>query len=217
MAESKRKRIFIVDDHPLVRAGVARAIETEGEFDVCGEAGSLDSALAGIESAVPDVVLVDISLGVSNGIDLIRQLKRDKPGIRVLVISMHDEPVYVERALKAGASGYILKRESVQKVTTAERAILEGRNYVSEGVSSSLVDLLRGQDPSEDICPREILSGREVEVFQLLGQGHSRKEISDTLNISPKTVESHIERMKEKLNIESGTRLVHYAIQHTSK
>lgn len=217
MTDPGPKRIFIIDDHPLLRAGIARVIEEESDFTVSGEAGSVEEALAAIEDSPPDFLIVDISLEDGNGIDLIRQLKRDGYTIPSLMVSMFDEPVYIERAFRAGAGGYLLKRESVQKVTTAIRTILKGKNYVSESVASALVDALRSTDTDGDVCPREILSQRECEVFELLGRGSSRKEIADLLNISLKTVESHVERMKEKLHLDSGPQLVHYAAKHTSR
>lgn len=214
MTETKPKKILIVDDHPILRAGMARVIEEDDRYTVCGEAESADQALTAIETAAPDLLLVDISLANSNGIDLIRKVCQRGQKIPALVVSMHDEPVYIERAFKSGACGYMLKRESVQNVIRAIQTIFDGKSYVSESVSSSLVESLKSQDATGDRCPREVLSKREFEIFQLLGEGLSRKEIAEKLFISLKTVESHIERIKNRLDVDSGTKLVHYAIRH---
>ena len=207
---------MIVDDTLLVRVGVAQVIEETGEYEVCGEASSVQEAIAEVDEKCPDLVLVDLSLRNSNGLDLIRELRESKPSIPTLVVSMHDEPVYVEQAFRAGASGYLLKRESTQKVGPAIEAVFQGRTYVSESVSSSLADSLRSQPGETEVDPVEVLSRREYEVFRFLGQGFSRREAAQKLGLSAKTIESHVDRIRAKLMLDSGQRVIHAAIRHCS-
>lgn len=197
----KAIRILIVDDHPFVREGLIKIIDSEPGMEVYGEAESVDEALLKIKTAQPDVVLVDISLHQSNGIDLICTLNDLTPSVPILVISMHEETVYVTKAMQAGAKGYILKRESVVQVPKAIRQILSGQIYVSEAVSSAMISTITNHPAIQD--PQSVLSGREWEIFQLMGQGKVRHTISEELGISVRTVDTHIDRIKTKLGLTS--------------
>lgn len=214
MDRERSIRILIVEDHPLMRIGISRAIETDKSLAICGEADSLDSALELVERLKPDFIIADLSLKDGDGIRLIELIKQKQLSIPVLVVSMHDEPVYIERAFKAGAKGYILKRESSHEVVKAIHQILHGKVYSSESVSAKIIEHISRNQPASAIDPKAVLSKREYEVFILLGQGLSRPEIAERLHLSVKTVESHIEHIKPKLNITTGVQLVHLAFKH---
>jgi len=207
-------KILLVDDHPLIRSGLAHTINAEEDLTVCGEAESVDTALAAVDADFPDIVIADISLEKSNGIDLIKILKGKFPSLPVLVVSVHDEPKYVESAFQSGAKGYLLKRESVNKVTTAIRQVLNGQIYASESLLQTIFSPTPKSPTENSYSKVLLLSKRESEIFKMLGEGKSRKEIAAQLNISLKTVESHIDKMKPKLDVNSGFELIHFAIRH---
>ena len=212
MSEQGRVRVFLVDDHPIVRHGLAKLLAAEPDIEVCGEAADARSALEGIATSSPDVVLVDISLGGASGIDLIREAKALAPKAASLVVSMHDELLFAERALRAGALGYVVKQEAVEVIVRAVRAVAAGEIFVSEAVASRIVGRLRaggGQVGSA----LESLSDRELNVLSLIGRGLGTREIAECLHISVKTVESYRERLKEKMNLRSGSELVRYAVR----
>lgn len=208
---------MIVDDHPLVRVGLTRTIENEPDMCVCGEAESVSQALKEIESTQPNFVVVDLSLDESDGVDLIRILNEGKVITPVLVVSMHEEPYYIEKAFKAGARGYLLKRESIKNITNAIRTILSGGIYASETVSSKFLQTFSFDYQANKWSPQDLLGRRELEVFEMLGAGLQKKDIAVKLNISTKTVETHIERIKKKLKLDSGLKLIHYAIRYNIK
>lgn len=214
-ATSKKNptRILIVDDHPLLRKGVSQLINNEKDLVVVGEAEDAHKALTAIENTKPDVALIDISLGGTSGIELLKNIKVRFPKLQVLVLSMHDESVYAHRALRAGASGYIMKQEGTEKVLTALRKILNGEVYLSERLGTRMLNTLVGGRASLTSSPIEELSDRELEVFSLIGQGHGTRPIAEKLHLSVKTIESHRAHIKEKLNLQNATELVHHAIQ----
>jgi DNA-binding NarL/FixJ family response regulator len=211
---AKRKRtVLIVDDHPLVREWLTNLINQQPDLVVCGECEGAPEAFAAIGAAQPDIAIVDISLKNSSGIELIKSLKESYPAVAVLVLSMHEESHYAGRALRAGARGYVMKRETTQKVIEAIRRILEGKLYVSETLADVLAAHLLDHTKGENRSPIEQLSDRELEVFDMLGRGLGTRQISETLGISLKTVQAYCARMKEKLNLGSGTELLAEAIR----
>jgi DNA-binding NarL/FixJ family response regulator len=216
MLAATPKNIFIVDDHPLVRERLAQLIAQQADLAVCGEAESAPAALAGLASAPADLVIVDLSLQDSPGLELIKTLQRLHPLLPVLVLSMHDESLYAERVFRAGARGYINKRESAQKVTEAIRRVLEGKLYVSEKAAEILAGrTMRGVIERP---PIERLSDRELEVFEKLGQGIGTRQISEEFRVSIKTVQAYCARIKEKLDLGSATELLREAVRwHDAK
>ena len=209
---SKRK-ILLVDDHPLVREWLTNLINQQTDMVVCGEAEDGPNALSVVANTGPDLAVVDLSLKGGSGIELIKDLKQTHPNLLVLVLSMHDESLYAERALRAGARGYIMKREVTKKVITGIRQVLAGDMHVSDRISSLLATKFAGSRPSSEVQPVSILSDRELEVFQLLGQGRETKQIADMLHISVKTVQAYCARIKEKLKLSNATELLREAIR----
>jgi DNA-binding NarL/FixJ family response regulator len=207
-----RSRILIIDDHPMVRERLAELINQEPDLMVCGEADDAHSAMAAIDKTVPDLALVDISLKDTYGIELVKEIKAQHPKVLTLVVSMHEESLYAERALRAGARGYITKQEASRKVVGGIRQVLGGGIYVSEKMAGILLGRVAGE-PKSDGSPADRLSDRELEIFQLLGSGLAVREIAKRLHISVKTVEAHRTHIKEKLNIKTSPELLRYAIQ----
>ena len=211
-AVSTRAKVLIVDDHPVVREGLALHLATQPDLEVCGEAEDLPGALALLASVQPDVAIVDISLKNSNGIELIRRIKDREPSIRVLVWSMYPENLYAERALRAGARGYLNKGQATRHVLDAVRAVLQGRVYVSGALAEQFLQRMVGRKPEERPAI-DSLSDRELEAFQLIGEGLTTEAIAETMHVSPKTVETFRARIKEKLGIGNLTELIHRAAQ----
>jgi DNA-binding NarL/FixJ family response regulator len=211
------KRIFLVDDHPLVREWLTQLIDQQPDLTVCGEASSAPAAVAALGSARADLAIVDLSLEDSTGLDLIKSLQRLSPAVPVLVLSMHDESLYAERVFRAGARGYVNKRESAQQVVDAVRRVLDGKLYVSEKAAEILAaQTQRGRTP--DVPPIERLSDRELEVFEKLGQGIGTRQIAEDFSVSIKTVQAYCARIKEKLNVGSATELLREAVRwHDTK
>ena len=209
----KVSRVMIVDDHPILREGLAQMIDQEKDLEICGQFEEADKAFRAVEQVKPDVAIVDISLRGSNGLELIKNFKAVHPEIPVLVLSMHDEGLYAERALRAGASGYIMKQEATEKVMVALRKVLQGEIYLSEKLGTKLMNQLVGGKGAASGSLIDRLSDRELEVFGLIGQGRGTRQIAAQLNLSVKTVESHRAHIKEKLNLKNATELVHRAIQ----
>ena len=214
-----KRRVFVVDDHPMMRRGYASLLGGEPDLEVCGEAASAHEALTAVASAAPDLVLADISLEGTNGIELTKRLLSERPGLPVLIVSMHDEALYAERALEAGARGYLMKMEGDEAVLHAVRRVLDGHVYLSDAMQDQLLFRHIGHPRMEERTQAgpasglQTLSDRELEVFELIGRGFTAREIADRLAISPKTVESHRARIKTKLAIESPTELLRRAIQ----
>ncbi|MFZ0827321.1 MAG: response regulator transcription factor [Verrucomicrobiia bacterium] len=210
---SQKIKVLLVDDHPLVREGLVNLINQQSDLQVCGEAGNEPQALELIRTVQPHVSIVDISLENGSGIELIKSIKSMFPAVKVLVLSMHDESLYAERALRAGARGYIMKREAAKKVIQAIRCVLAGQLYVSDKIAARMAEKFVEGRPAENASPIEQLSNRELEVFQLLGIGLSTRQISDHLHVGFKTVQAYCARIKEKLKLANATELLREAIR----
>lgn len=209
----KVARIVVVDDHPVMREGLAKVIDGAGDLTVCAQAASIHQALELIENTQPDLAIVDIALGVQNGLELIKDLKVRHPKLRVLVHSMHDEQVYAQRSLRAGAHGYLMKHEPTPKLLHAIREVLAGDIYLSETMSRLILHRAAGPLANQDVSPVECLSDRELEVFDGLGRGRKTKEIAADLHLSVKTVQTYCEHLKVKLKLKDATSLVRFAVQ----
>lgn len=210
--DRQKKKVFIVDDHPLVREWLSNLINQQSDLLICGEAESAPQALDAIAASKADVAIIDVSLKGSSGIELIKDLKEFHPNVAVLVLSMHDESHYAERTLRAGARGYIMKKETTKKVIDAIRRILEGKIYVSQSVVEAMTTQLVEGKAFMNRSPIEQFSDRELEVFELLGQGIGTRQIAETLRVSVKTIQTYCARIKEKLNLSSATELLREAI-----
>jgi DNA-binding NarL/FixJ family response regulator len=210
---SNKNKILLVDDHPLVREWLANLINQELQFTVCGEAGNAREALQLIAATQPAIVIVDISLEGGSGIELIKDIRAVHPGVASLVLSMHDETLYAERAMRAGARGYIMKRDATDKVLDAIKTVLEGKMYFSNAVNAMMAQKLSQGTTSTPDSPVADLSDRELEVFQLLGRGHNTRQISDQMNLSFKTVQVYCARIKEKLNLANINELIAQAVR----
>ena len=207
------KKILIVDDHPILRKGLAMVIDQEPDLVVAGEAEDVPGGLDMIEAVKSDVVIVDISLPGVDGIELIKTMKLKYRDLPALVVSMHDETLYAERALRAGARGYIMKQEAVDKVLVAIRKVLKGEIFVSDRITTKMVETLISGDAKGASTPLDLLSNRELTVFRLIGQGFKTRQIAEELHLSVKTVESYRSHIKDKLKLDTGTDLMKYAIQ----
>ncbi len=208
-----KAKIFLVDDHPLVREWLTNLIHQQADLIVCGEAENAAQALQAITRLNPDVAIVDISLKSGSGIELIKNIRMLRPSVAVIVLSMHDEGLYAERALRAGARGYIMKRETSKKVIAAVRQVLEGKLYLSERLMALFAEKFVGGDATTAGPSIDQLSDRELEVFQLLGQGCDTRQIAESLHISMKTVQVFCARIKEKFKLASSTELLREAIR----
>ena len=207
-----RCKVFLIDDHPIMRQGLALFIDREPDLMVCGEADGATSALQAIREAAPDFVVLDISLDGPDGLELLKTLRVRYPNLPVLVLSMHDEAVYAERALRAGANGYIMKQEATDRVLTAIRHILSGDVYLSDRLTKRmLLQFVNGSVSPRD--PLAKLSDRELEVYRLIGAGHSTRQIADELHVSTKTIESYQAHIKEKLALRNARELVQHAVE----
>lgn len=206
------KRILLIDDHPVMRLGLAALIRAEKDLDVWGEAGTAAEAMTLCQDGIPDLVTVDLTLPDKNGLELIKDLRACHPELNFLVVSMHDEMMYAERVLRAGAKGYIMKQEAPEKLVSAIRVILKGEVFLSAGVAARI--LRRFADAGgRAATPIERLTDRELEVFQLIGEGKGSREIAGMLNISVRTVDAHRAHIKEKLALRDSTELVHHAVR----
>ncbi len=208
-----KRRIFLVDDHPITRQGVVVLINQESDLEVCGEADSAPKAFDLLQKSKADLAVVDISLKTTSGIELTKNLKVLLPDLPILIMSMHDESLYAERALRAGAKGYIMKQEASDNILVAIRRILEGELYLSEKMKEKMLHRLVHNRKDEVVFSIDTLSDREMEVFQLIGNGFSTRQIATKLNLSVKTIDSYREHLKLKLHIEKGADLVRHAIQ----
>jgi DNA-binding NarL/FixJ family response regulator len=206
-------RIVIVDDHPIVRKGLTELINHEPGMIVCGESDTADGGLARIRADRPAVAIVDLSLGMDSGLQLVKMLNVSLPDVKVLVLSMHDETLHAERALAAGASGYIMKHAAMQHLIGAIRCVASGKTYVSPEMSERIVSRITGRrDTPEATAPFERLTDREREVFTLIGRGLGTRDIARQLTVSVKTVETHQARIKEKLGLTHGRELTRAAV-----
>ncbi|HET6566522.1 MAG TPA: response regulator transcription factor [Rhodothermales bacterium] len=214
-AKSDRIRVMLVDDHPAIREGIAAAIRSKLDLEVCSETGMADEALDMIKRVDPDVAVVDISLGDVHGLDLVYNIRTQFPKVQVLVFSMYDENVYAERALRAGAAGYLMKSEPLQGLVDAIRTVMRGEVYLSRDLASRILGKLVTRQTTGPTFATDELTDREMAVFQMLGEGFSIEEITERLHVSRKTVETYRRRAKEKLGLESIGELIQYAVQWT--
>ena len=213
-APGKRRvrRVLIVDDHPIVRQGLCRVMDNEEDLSVCGEAETVRDARAAIKDLSPDVMIADISLKQGDGIELVRDVRAHYPQLPILVLSMHDETIYAERMLAAGANGYIMKQAASEQFLIALRRVLDGGIYVSEAVGNNMIQKFAAGGSYISANPIDRLSNRELQILHMIGKGMSTREAAHSLNLSIKTVESHRQRIKRKLNLSTGTQLVQYAV-----
>jgi DNA-binding NarL/FixJ family response regulator len=213
-SNKQKSRVFLVDDHPLVREWLTNLINQQPDLEVCGEAENAANALIGITATEPKLAIIDISLNAASGLELVRDLCIQHPSVVPLVLSMHEEELYAERAMRAGARGYVRKRETSKNILGAIRRVLEGGIYVSEKLSNAMaLKFLKGQEAVGVAQSRiEQLSDRELQVFQLLGQGRSTSQIAEELHISLKTVQAYCVRAKEKLGLSTAAQLLREAI-----
>lgn len=207
----RASRILIIDDHPIVRKGLVQLLAQEPDLAVCGEAACVREARAGLERLRPDAVILDLSLRDSDGLELIKEIRAKYDQMPVLVLSMHDETIYAERLLSAGANGYIMKQAAGDQLIAALRRVLAGGIYVSERIGASMIERFAAVR-KHVTDPIERLSNREVQVLNLIGRGKSTREIASDLSLSVKTIESHRQRIKKKLSLDSSPRLVQFAV-----
>lgn len=208
----KTIKIIIVDDHPVLRTGLAQMLNQEPDFNVCGEAKDTQEALEILHKLQPDVAIVDITLEGISGLELIKMIRAQYPKVAVLVLSMHDESLYAERALRAGARGYVMKHEATDVIINAIRAILKGDVHVSPRLATQFVNKVAEGDKNKPLSPIQSLSDRELEVFTLIGKGFGTRQIAEKLCLSVKTVETYREHIKNKLKLSDATKLVRQAV-----
>jgi DNA-binding NarL/FixJ family response regulator len=208
-----KKRVFIVDDHPIVRVGLSHLINQDKDFFVCGEADSVHKAIKAIEEIGPDIVIIDVCLKGQSGIELIKNIKGRIPDLPILALSIHDESIYAERVLRAGARGYIMKQEACEKVLTGLRQILDGDIFVSSKVAAKIMNKFIDKKAAQYDSPIDMLSDRELDVFRLIGQGLGTRQIAEELFLGIKTIETHRTRIKQKLKIKTSAELVQYAVR----
>lgn len=207
------KTVLLIDDHPIMRHGLAQLIGAEKGFAVCGQAGTAKDGLQAVASLKPDLVILDLTLPDKNGLELLKDIQAMHPGTRCLVLSMHDETVYGERVLRAGARGYIMKESAADHLVTATHKVLDGGIYLSEAMSSRMLEQLAAGRSKEACSAIDRLSDRELEVLELIGKGTATKVIAAALSISTRTVEAHRAHLKQKLSLTDGAALVRYAMQ----
>jgi DNA-binding NarL/FixJ family response regulator len=210
---SQKTKILLVDDHPLVREGLANLIHQQPDLEVCGQAGSEPEALELVRTVQPAVAIVDITLETGSGLELVKSIKALHPAVTVLVLSMHDESLYAERALRVGARGYIMKREAAKKIIQGIRSVLAGQLYVSDKIMVAMNEKYVAGGAAAMGSPVERLSNRELEVFQLLGLGHNTRQIADHLHVGFKTVQAYCARIKEKLQLANANELLREAVR----
>ncbi|MBN1805203.1 MAG: response regulator transcription factor [Sedimentisphaerales bacterium] len=212
-SNEKKADILIVDDHPIVRQGLTELINHEKDLTVCGQAEDANQAMKAVKELTPDLAIVDISLKETSGMELIKDLNTQYPNLPVLALSMHDESLYAERVLRAGARGYLMKAEATEKVIIAIRKILRGEICISDKMASKMMRKLVGGNTEINASPVELLSDRELEVFQLIGKGFGTRQIAQKLYLSIKTIETYRAHIKEKLNLANSAELLQYAIR----
>ena len=213
-----KRKVLVVDDHPIVREGLAQMINREPDLWVCGDAANMQRALQLIEALRPDILIVDISLDGPDGLDLLKHIRAQDPGLPVLILSMHDESIYAERALRAGANGYIMKQEATDNVLDALRRILNREVYVSPRIANKMLQqFVGGNGTDKRHSSLDDLSDRELEVLRLIGAGHGTRQIAEELHLSVKTVETYQAHLKEKLALRNSRELVQYATRWTMR
>ncbi len=213
-ARKAKYRVLLIDDHPILRKGLAELINQESDLIVCGEAEEAPKAFEAVGVLNPDVALVDISLKGGNGLELIKNIKARWPDLPLLVLSMHDETLYAERALRAGSLGYIMKEEAIEKVLNAIRHVIAGEIFLSDRMKARMLNQLVGGRIKQGTTSIDNLSDRELEVFRLIGEGRGTRQIAEELRLSVRTVEAYREYIKDKLNLKNGTELVQHAFQY---
>ena len=213
----RTRSVFIVDDHPIVRQGLVQLIDQEDDLSVCGEAADVREARAALPQALPDIVILDLSLRDSDGLELIKDIRSKYRQLPVLVLSMHDESIYAERLLSAGANGYIMKQAAADQLLIAVRRVLAGGIYVSEHVGASMIERFAATGRQQSANAIDRLSNRELQVLDFIGRGKSTREVAESLNLSVKTVESHRQRIKKKLNLQTSPQLVQFAVNWYSR
>ena len=211
-AGKKRARILLVDDHPMVRERLTEIINREANLIVCGEAEDRLEALSAITAKQPDLAIIDLALKNSDGLELIKDIRPQWPGLRMLVVSMHDESLYAERVIRAGALGFITKQEATRKILVAIRRVLAGTIYLNEKIACHIISRLTSHAPAVGATPPELLSDRELKVFDLTGRGLNISEIADRLHIAVKTIETYRARIKDKLKLKDSSELLQLAI-----
>ena len=212
-SKQNAKRILLVDDHPVLRKGLARLIDSKEEFVVCGEASTAVDAMALIRELEPHLVIVDIGLPGTSGIELTKTIRAEFPKLPVLILSMHEEALYATRALRAGAMGYIVKQDAIDNIANALREALNGRRYLSPVIAAQLQHDGPDTEPHPSDDPVSLLTDREFEIFELIGKGREVPEISDALGVSPKTVETHRTNIKQKLKLKNARQVARLAVQ----
>lgn len=211
--KKKGKRILLVDDHPIMRHGLAQLIAAEGDLAICREVGSAAEGLSGVKECQPDLVIADLTLPDKHGLEFIKDVQVMFPGTRILVLSMHDESLYAERVLRAGARGYLMKETAADHLVKAARRILDGGIYLSDKMAGQLLETIAGQRRASDAGLLDRLTDRELEVLQLIGQGKPTRTIADLLHVSARTVDAHRAHIKDKLQLPDGAALVRYAVR----
>ena len=211
-AAPRPHRVLLVDDHPIVRKGLRRLIEHHAGLEVCAEAEGVRGARDAIREHQPDVVVVDLSLKDGDGIELVKEVHAHHPGLPLLVLSMHDESVYAERLLAAGASGYIMKQAASELFIHALEEVLAGRTYISDAVSAQLRHKAAAGGIRNGSTATDALSNRELQILEMIGRGLSSRQVAESLNLSIKTIEAHRQRIKRKLNLKTGAQLVNFAV-----
>ncbi len=208
-------RVLIVDDHPIIRHGLNQLISQEEDIEVCGEAEDGPQALAAVEELQPDIVLLDITLKTTNGLDIIGEIRQRMADVPILMLTMHDEARYAERSLRSGAQGYVMKQDPPEQVVQAIRTVLGGEIYLSNSMTSKMLKKFATGPTTQELSPADQLSSRELEIFKLIGEGKGTREVADLLQVSIKTVDAHRANIKRKLELKSGTELVQKAIKWT--
>jgi len=206
-------KIIIVDDHPIVREGLVNLIKEEKDLEICGQAEDAQQAIQSIKELKPDVAIVDISLKETSGLILIKDIKNHFPNVRVLVLSMHDESLYAERALRAGAMGYVMKQVGTENLVSAIHQVMNGQIYLSDALTSKLLHRMVDGEYKPGASPLECLSDRELEILNLIGQRYGTRQIAENLHLSIKTIETYRDRIKKKLDLADAAELLHYAFQ----
>jgi len=216
-SKSRQRRILLVDDHAIVREGFAEIINSKPDLEVCGQANAAGRALEAVNRLRPDLVVVDLSLQGGSGLELIKQIKKLHPHLPMLVLSMHDEALYAERCLRAGALGYVMKQEEAGTVMQAVRSVLRGEVHVSKAVRGRMLRTLVGRQLAPDQTGISHLSDREIEIFQLIGEGRTTRQIAQKLHLSLSTVETHRAHIKEKLNLRNAAELMRAAVEWATR
>jgi len=208
-----KKRLLLIDDHPIMRHGLAQLINAEADLEVCGDAGNAAEGLRAVEKCHPDLVIVDLTLPDKHGLEFIKDMQAMHPGTLMLVLSMHDESLYAERALRGGARGYLMKETAADNLIKAVHRVLDGGIYLSDRMAGAMLEMVAGQRKQTEASPLDRLTDRELEVLQLIGQGKGTRQIAEQLHVSVRTIDAHRAHIKDKLQLPDGNALVRYAVR----